>query len=79
MTNQDYVSNLVDLLLEKTGSIFGTVRLKMTAKEQRALFGQYLGKGLIIVDGESETVTHRVKVCFGNDWEDTERLQWKDL
>lgn len=77
--NEIYVSNLVELLLDKTGSIFGNVRLNLTAKEQRAMFGQYLGKGTIIINGNDETVIHRKKVCFGADWEDTERLQWKDL
>ena len=77
--NAGYVANLVELLLDKTGSIFGTVRLKLTAKEQRALFGQNLGKGTIIINGTDETIVHRVKIAYGNDWDDTARIQWKDL
>lgn len=79
MTNQNYVSNLVGLLIKETGSVLGRVRIKLTAKEQRKLFGQYLGKGTIIIDGADETIVHRVKVCYGSDWEDTARILWKDL
>lgn len=77
--NTFIIENLAFYVLEKTGSVNGTVRAKMSAKEQRALFGQYLGKGTIIIDGLSETVVHRVKVAFGQDWEDTARISWKDL
>ena len=75
----DIIENLAFHVLEKTGSVNGTVRAKMSAKEQRELFGQYLGKGTIIIDGLSETVVHRIKVSFGKDWEDTERLKWMEL
>jgi hypothetical protein len=79
INNAAYVNNLVNLLLDKEGSIFAIHRCKLTAKEQRELFGQYLGKGTIIINGTEETIIHRVKVAYGNDWDDTSRLQWKDL
>ncbi len=70
MAEQNYVTNVCEFLLEKTGSVCGKWEGKMSAKEQRALFGRFLGKGTIVIDGEAETVLNRVKVCFGLDWDD---------
>lgn len=75
----DIAGQLAVFLLERTGSIFGTWKGRLTAKQQRALFGQYLGKGLLIIDGEDETVRHRVQVCFGLDTNVTARGTWADL
>ena len=43
----DYAANLAIFLLEKNGSIFAKWAGRMAASEQRALFGKYLGKGVI--------------------------------
>jgi hypothetical protein len=51
----------------------------MKAVEQRALFGRFLGKGLIIIDGSTEQVQHVIKVCFGLDWDVTDNIKWKNL
>jgi hypothetical protein len=75
----DYAANLALFLQEKTGSIYGQVSVKMPAKEQRALFGRYLGKGQIVIDGSTETVLNRVKVAFGMDWDDRNVVSWKNL
>lgn len=75
----DHAAALAFFLLAKTGSVWGTWRGRLTAREQRALFGRHLGKGSIIVDGMAETITHRVKVAFGLDYDDTARLSWRDL
>lgn len=75
----DVAASLAFFLLDKTGSIFGEWTGRMTATEQRALFGRFLGKGRIIIDGETEKLIHRVKVCFGQDYDDTESLQWAQL
>lgn len=71
--------NLAALLVEKTGSVWGEYRAKMTAAEQRELFGRYLGKGLICIDGEKETVSNRVVVAFGADYDYREVTSWRDL
>jgi hypothetical protein len=75
----DYAGNLSFFLLEQTGSIFGTWSGKMSAAEQRKLCGRHLGKGTIIIDGASEMICNRVKVCFGLDYDDRNLLKWKDL
>lgn len=75
----DYAANLALFLLEKTGSIFGKISAKMTATEQRKLFGRYIGKGEIVIDGENEIICNRVKVCFGLDYDDRSVLKWAEL
>lgn len=66
----DYAANLAFFLQEKTGSVVGQWKGKLSALEQRSLLGRFLGKGTIIIDGETETVCNRVKVCFGHDYDD---------
>lgn len=78
-TKIDYAANLAFFLLEKTGSIFGTFSMRMTANEQRKLFGRFLGKGRIIINGNDETIRNRVKVCFGLDYDDRNSINWRDL
>jgi hypothetical protein len=75
----DYAANLALFLLEKTGSVFGNFCAKMTASDQRALFGRVLGKGTIVVDGTAETICNRVKVCFGLDSDDRNVTAWRAL
>lgn len=75
----DYAANLALFLQEKTGTIFGEWDGRMTAAEQRALFGRFLGKGRLCINGLSETVEHYVKVCFGTDSDCTARVAWRDL
>lgn len=75
----DYAANLALFLQEKTGTIFGEWDGRMTAAEQRALFGRFLGKGLLCINGSAETVEHHVKVCFGTDSDMTARVAWRDL
>ena len=66
-------------LTERTGSCLKTWSGKLTAAEQRALFGRFLGKGKLWIDGGNETIEHHVSVCFGLDTECTARLKWGDL
>lgn len=75
----DYAANLAMFLLEKTGSVFKVWAGKLSAAEQRALFGRYIGKGQIVINGERETVSNRVKVCFGMDYDDRNVVAWRDL
>jgi len=66
-------------LLQNTGSVLGTWSGKLTAAEQRELFGCYIGKGQIVIDGTKETICNRVKVCFGLDYDDRNVTNWRDL
>lgn len=67
MINYEAQKNITMFLLINTGSIFGTWKGKMKAKEQRELFGHYFGKGIIKINGETDTITHTIKVDFGRD------------
>ncbi|WP_274643941.1 hypothetical protein [Pseudomonas serbica] len=71
MTKFEIATNLAFFLLEKTGSVCGTWRGRLLAKEQRELFGVFLGKGRLIIDGATESVQHYVKICFGLDYDIT--------
>lgn len=75
----DYAANLALFLLEKNNSIFSVWSGKMTAKEQKILFGRFIGKGLIVINGNTETICNRVKVCFGLDYDDRNSIEWKNL
>ena len=75
----DYAANLSLFLLEKTNSIFCRFVGKMTATEQRALFGRYIGKGRIVIDGEEETISNLVTVGFGQDYDYRNVTKWSAL
>jgi len=75
----DYAANLALFLVAETGTVYGRWRGKMTAKNQRILFGQYLGKGRLTIDGDVETISHSVRRCFGADYDETASLSWRKL
>jgi hypothetical protein len=75
----DYAANLAHFLLANAGSVWGSWKGQMKAADQRALFGRFLGKGLIVIDGEAETLKMYVKVCFGTDFDIRETLAWRSL
>ncbi len=79
MQKPDYAANLAHFLLRHTNSVWGFWKGRMTAQEQRALFGRYIGKGTICIDGEQELIFNRVKVCFGLDYDDRNVFHWRDL
>ena len=72
-------TNVAFFLLEKVGNVTGTWRGRLTAKEQRALFGQFLGKGTLTIDGALERVTHTIKVCFGLDYDVNQTRTFRQL
>ncbi len=74
-----YAANLALFLLEKTGSVLGRWEGRLNATEQRKLLGEYLGGGVIVIDGEAETVCRRVKVCFGLDYDYRNVTKWSAL
>ena len=75
----NYATNLAFFLLENTGSVLGRWVGRMTAKEQRAMFGRYIGKGRIVVDGEQETISNLVTVAFGQDYDYRNTTKWAVL
>lgn len=75
----DTASNLAMFLLDKTGDVCGQWRGRLTAQQQRVLFGKVLaGKREIRICGKSERILAIRKVGFGQDWE-TEEWTWKEL
>lgn len=74
-----YTSNLALFLLEHTGSIYGVWQGHMPATKQRKLFGRFLGKGTLVIDGNNETLRMYVKVCFGLDYDARHLLAWREL
>lgn len=79
MTKYEAAANLALFLKEKTGTIYGVWKGHMKAAEQRALFGRFLGKGRVVINGDAETITHTVKRCFGLDFETTFNSTWGAL
>ena len=79
MSKSDIVTNLTFFLLENTGSIFGIYKERMSAIEQRKLFGCFLGKGKIIINGLDEDICCRIKIAFGGDYEDRYSMRWIEL
>lgn len=75
----DYAANLALFLTERKGSPLAVWTGKLSAAEQRALFGRFIGKGTIVIDGTEETVCNRVKVCFGLDSDDRNVTHWRNL
>lgn len=75
----DYAANLAIFLTERTGSCLKTWNGHLRAAEQRALFGRFLGKGRLWIDGANETIEHHVKVCFGADTDCTFSQKWSSL
>lgn len=78
-TKIDYAAQLALFLLDQTGSVWGRYRGRMTAKEQRALFGRFLGKGVIIIDGADETLCMKRTACFGTTWDEVGYTTWAAL
>jgi hypothetical protein len=74
-----YQTRLERFLIEKAGASHESWQGRLSAKEQRALFGQFLGKGLIYISGSCGRIEHWRKVCFGLDSEMTARLYFKNL
>lgn len=75
----DPAANLAIFLTERKGTPLAAWNGRLSAAEQRALFGRYLGKGTLWIDGSAETVEHTRQVCFGHDCEVTASIKWGAL
>jgi hypothetical protein len=75
----DYAANLALFLTDRKGSCLKTWSGHMPAAEQRVLFGRFLGKGKLWIDGAAETIEHHRKVGFGFDSDCTANLKWSAL
>lgn len=79
MKNYEAAENLASFLTEKKGSPLGKWEGKMSANEQRELFGRVIGRGMIVVDGNEETISNLVSVCFGQDYDYRNVTKWGAL
>ncbi len=76
---QDRAAFLALVLTEATGTPCGYIESRMTADEQREIFGRKFGRGVIQINGFDSEVSMRVKVCFGLDYDIRESAHWRDL
>ena len=79
MNKFDAATNMSMFLLEKTGSVCGVWKGKLPATEQRKMFGQFLGRGKLTIDGQTESLRHTIKVCFGQDYDVTYDKKWTEI
>ena len=79
MNTFDAVANMSLFLVEKNDSVLSKWVGKMPAKDQRALFGLFLGKGDITIDGGLEMLIHTRSCAYGNDYEETFYRKWSDI
>ena len=75
----DFAANLALFLTERKGSPLAVWQGSLRAAEQRSLFGRFLGKGRLTIDGNAETIEHDRQVCFGLDRECTASIRWAAL
>lgn len=75
----DFAANLAMFLTANVGSCLGRWFGTMPASDQRRLFGRFLGKGRLTIDGDRERLIHTRKVCFGTDFDTTDNLAWREL
>jgi hypothetical protein len=76
---RDPAANMAFFLLVNQGSIYSHWAGHMLAGDQRLLFGQFLGKGLVEINGETELLEHTKKIAFGLDWDVTFEKHWREL
>ena len=76
---EDRAAAMAIFLMQETGSIFGVWDGRMSASDQRILFGKYIGKGHLWVSGDPEEVVMTVKVCFGTDSDTRFKASWAEL
>lgn len=75
----DHAADLALFLQEMTGSVCGFWHGHMRAADQRALFGRYLGRGTICIDGAREMLYMSVSVDFGRDYDERKLTAFRDL
>ena len=75
MTNMQIAENVRDFIEAQEGCKY-TWTGKMTAAAQRKMFGEFMGKGTILIDYRHGEIDHIVKTCFGTDTTTTRRISF---
>lgn len=71
----DVAANIAHVLMANGAGIFDTITGNISAKDQRRVFGLFLGKGKLIIDGQKDTVCATYQTAFGGD---QERSVWME-
>ena len=74
MNDFELAAKIGCFIADKVGSCWGYYCCRMSKADQMSLLGRYIGKGLLTFDGQSETVTQTIKVCFGTDYDENYRM-----
>ena len=75
----DKVAALAFFLLDNVGTVCGRWAGHMSANDQRALFGQFVGKGTFVVNGAHESVDYSVAMAFGTMRDTVWFKAWKEI
>lgn len=76
MSDFDLAARLSLFLTEHTGSPSGHHATKLCKNDQLSLIGRYMGRGLLVFDGKTETIRHQIKTCFGTDYDITSEIKF---
>lgn len=75
---EDIHTRLSFFLLDETGTTGGLWSGKMTAAQQKVLFGKNLGQKVLTINGFNNTLTLGWSVGFGQDYE-SRTYTWADI
>jgi len=74
------IANMRNHVILVTGNINAVWQGRLTAAQQRDMYGMYLGKGLITIDTRERLLVHTVRVGFdGGEIADTYVERWDNL
>lgn len=77
-SRHNIIENLALFLVANGEATNGRWSGPLLARDQRALFGVFLGKGQISIDGERDRVRHTITICFGTDFATTDELELQE-
>ena len=75
----DIPTALAFFLIDQGKRVYGKWTGNISASDQRILFGSFIGKGRIVIDGERETVHHLIRICFGQDSDIDYTCGWQNI
>ena len=75
----DTSAALAFFLVEQGKPVYGMWTGKLSSADQRTLFGSFIGKGRIVIDGGNEKIHHLVTIAFGQDAEYDFTRKWEHI
>lgn len=75
----DRAAALAFFLMDQDESVTGRWSGRLTAADQRALFGMVVGRGRLVVDGAREEVSMIISACYGMDFSTEFCQPWRAL